>query len=97
MRGNSGAVLFLAWALLAPLSIVAQAAKDLITLDEFMNATDVKEVKLSPDGSAAIIATEAPDWQHNRFRQRSVDMEAEDGRDGPLNPLRACACSAVVS
>ncbi len=39
-----------------------------ITLDEFMNATDVQEAKLSPDGTAVVIATASPDWQHNRFR-----------------------------
>jgi dipeptidyl aminopeptidase/acylaminoacyl peptidase len=33
-----------------------------------MNATDVHEAKLSPDGTAVVIATVAPDWQHNRFR-----------------------------
>ena len=84
MRGNSRAVLLLAGALLAPLSTVAQPAKDLITLDEFMNATDVKEVKLSPDGSAAIIATESPDWQHNRFRSDLWMWKQKTGETVPL-------------
>jgi len=33
-----------------------------------MNATEVHEARLSPDGQAAVIATIAPDWQRNRFR-----------------------------
>src|SRR5262245_13960287 len=49
-------------------AIQAQETKPLITLNEFMNATEVHEAKLSPDGQAAVIATIAPDWQRNRFR-----------------------------
>jgi hypothetical protein len=69
LPGNSRAVLLLAGAmLLISIPTVAQPSKDLITLDEFMNATEVKGAKLSPDGSAAVIETESPDWQHSRFR-----------------------------
>jgi dipeptidyl aminopeptidase/acylaminoacyl peptidase len=50
-----------------PLAAHGQA-KPPITLDEFMNAIDVHEAHLSPDGSAAIIETEASDWQQNRFK-----------------------------
>jgi dipeptidyl aminopeptidase/acylaminoacyl peptidase len=42
--------------------------KPLITLDEFMNATEIHDARISPDGSAAVIATVAPDWQQNRFK-----------------------------
>jgi dipeptidyl aminopeptidase/acylaminoacyl peptidase len=42
--------------------------KRAITLDEFMNATDIREARISPDGSAAVIATTAPDWKQNRFK-----------------------------
>ena len=62
-----------------------------------MNATDVKEVKLSPDGSAAVIATVVSDWQHNRFRSDLWIWKAEDGRDGPADPIRTRALSAMVS
>jgi dipeptidyl aminopeptidase/acylaminoacyl peptidase len=84
LRGNSRAALLLAGALVAPLPAVAQPAKDLITLDEFMNATDVKEAKLSPDGSAAIIATASPDWQHNRFRSDLWIWKQKTGETIPL-------------
>jgi dipeptidyl aminopeptidase/acylaminoacyl peptidase len=63
---------------------VAQPAKDPITLDEFMNATDVNEVKLSPDGSAAIIATKSPDWQHNRFSSDLWIWKQKTGETVPL-------------
>jgi dipeptidyl aminopeptidase/acylaminoacyl peptidase len=63
---------------------MAQPTKDPITLDEFMNATDVKEVKLSPDGMSAIIATESPDWQHNRFGSDLWIWEQKTGETVPL-------------
>jgi dipeptidyl aminopeptidase/acylaminoacyl peptidase len=65
LPGSHRAVFVLAGALLTCIPVVAQQP---ITLDEFMNSTDVQEVKLSPDGSAAVITTSDPDWQHNRFR-----------------------------
>jgi dipeptidyl aminopeptidase/acylaminoacyl peptidase len=34
-----------------------------------MNGTDIREARLAPDGAAAVIATSAPDWQRNRFRE----------------------------
>jgi dipeptidyl aminopeptidase/acylaminoacyl peptidase len=84
LRGYSRAVLLFAGALLAPISTVAQPAKDLITLDEFMNATDLKEARLSPDGSTAVIATESPDWQHNRFRSDLWIWKQKTGETVPL-------------
>ena len=84
MRGNSRAVFLLGGALLASIPAVAQPAKDPITLDEFMNATDIKEAKLSPDGSAAVIATESPDWQHNRFRSDLWIWKQKTGETIPL-------------
>jgi dipeptidyl aminopeptidase/acylaminoacyl peptidase len=61
-----------------------QTAQNPITLDEFMNATEVKDVKLSPDGSAAVIATVDPDWQHNRFRSDLWIWRAKTGQTVPL-------------
>jgi dipeptidyl aminopeptidase/acylaminoacyl peptidase len=46
----------------------AQTAKPAITLDEFMNTTEILEAHPSPDGTAAVIVTEAPDWKANDFR-----------------------------
>ncbi|MDQ2843963.1 MAG: prolyl oligopeptidase family serine peptidase [Acidobacteriota bacterium] len=40
-----------------------------ISLDEFMNATDILGARISPDGKAVVISTAAPDWEHNRFRE----------------------------
>lgn len=45
------------------------AGKPAISLDEFMNATEVLGARISPDGGAVVVATAAPDWQHNRFRE----------------------------
>ena len=46
----------------------AQESKPLITLDEFMNATELRSARLAPDGQAAVIWTNSPDWAHDRFR-----------------------------
>ena len=46
----------------------AQSARPAITLDEFMNSTAITAARISPDGSAAVIGTEAPDWKNNLFR-----------------------------
>jgi hypothetical protein len=40
-----------------------------ITLDEFMNTTEIRDARISADGSAAVIATTAPDWPGNRFKE----------------------------
>lgn len=47
---------------------IAQKSKPPITLDEFMNTTDIRSAKLSPDGQAVAISTSSPDWEHDRFR-----------------------------
>ena len=49
--------------------VAGAQAKPTITLDEFMNATEIAGERISPDGSAVVIATVAPDWQQNRFKQ----------------------------
>lgn len=59
------AVLF---ALFLPVSVTAQSAPQPISLDEYMNATAILEARLSPDGSAAVINTEAPDWKASVYR-----------------------------
>jgi acylaminoacyl-peptidase len=44
------------------------AQKPPLTLDEFFNSVDIQTVDISPDGSAVVIETERPDWQHDRWR-----------------------------
>jgi len=48
--------------------LAAQTAKPLITLDEYFNATQITVDRISPDGTAAVIGTETPDWQNSAFR-----------------------------
>ena len=67
---------------LAPVS-PAQTAKPPITLDEFLNTTEISEAHLSPDGSAVVIATETPDWKANNFRHDLWLWTAQAG----LRPL----------
>ena len=46
----------------------AQSARPAITLDEFMNTTSISAARISPDGSAVVVATESPDWKDSIFR-----------------------------
>ena len=61
----------------------AQTAKPAITLDEFMNTTEISEAHPSPDGTAAVIAAETPDWKANNFRHDLWLWTAQGG----LKPL----------
>jgi dipeptidyl aminopeptidase/acylaminoacyl peptidase len=54
-----------------------------ITLDEFMNTTAITDAKISPDGSAAVVSTESPDWKGNVFRHDLWLWTAQNG----LRPL----------
>lgn len=49
------------------LAAAALRAQPTITLDEYLNTTDITQARLSPDGSAAVIATESPDWKANTY------------------------------
>jgi len=60
------AVLGFSVCIVSAASLVAQ--KPTISLDEFMNTTEITGTSLAPDASAAVIATEAPDWKANNFR-----------------------------
>jgi dipeptidyl aminopeptidase/acylaminoacyl peptidase len=60
--------LFPAFAFLALSLNCGAQTKPLITLDEFMNASEIRSASISPDGSAVVIGTRAPDWQQNRFK-----------------------------
>jgi dipeptidyl aminopeptidase/acylaminoacyl peptidase len=50
-------------------SCVYAQSKPPISLDEFMNATEIRSARISPDGTEVVIATNVPDWQQNRFRE----------------------------
>jgi dipeptidyl aminopeptidase/acylaminoacyl peptidase len=54
-----------------------------ITLDEFMNATEITDARLSPDGSSAVIAAESPDWKGSVYRHDLWLWTAQAG----LHPL----------
>src|SRR4051794_34428379 len=48
---------------------LAETTKPILTIDEFFNSTDFHRASFSPDGSSVVIATNSPDWQHDRFRE----------------------------
>ena len=62
----------LAFTILAPLFFASlggtPANKPSLTLDEFFNAVDILNVRISPDGDAVVIETSRADWDANRFR-----------------------------
>src|SRR5271157_1620909 len=62
----------------------AIGGKPLITLDEFFNAVEYANVRISPDGRAVVIETTRADWEANRFRS-DLWLYREDG--GTLTPL----------
>jgi dipeptidyl aminopeptidase/acylaminoacyl peptidase len=68
---------------LSPLAAASQAAKPAITLDEYLNTTEITEARLSPDGQSAVIATESPDWKANNYRH---DLWLSNAATG-LRPL----------
>lgn len=46
----------------------AQNSKQPISLDEYFNATQITVNRIAPDGAAAVIGTETPDWKSSTFR-----------------------------
>lgn len=54
--------------ILGLVSAVSQAeSKPTITLDEYLNTTDIISARLSPDGTSAVISTVAPDWKNSVY------------------------------
>jgi len=51
------------------LPVVAHAQLKPITLDEYLNTTEIGDARLSPDGTAAAITTTSPDWAANTNRK----------------------------
>ena len=66
-----------------PFATFAQTSKPAITLDEYLNTTDITAARLSPDGTAAVIGTESPDWKNSAFRSDLWIWTASGG----LQPL----------
>jgi dipeptidyl aminopeptidase/acylaminoacyl peptidase len=75
--------LLLALPCLFTISAQGQSAKPTITLDEYLNTTSILSTSLSPNGTAAVIATEAPDWKASVNRQDLWLWSAKQG----LQPL----------
>lgn len=55
-------------ACLLPAVVSAQSSKPAISLDEYLNTTDITAARISPDGTAAVIGTESPDWKNSVYR-----------------------------
>ena len=77
-------VVFLSILAITSVHATAQAAKPPttlppITLDEFLNTTEIVGARLSPDGAAAVIGTESPDWKASTFRHTLSLWTAKDG------------------
>ena len=68
-----------------------------LSLDEFMNTTEIRSAKISPDGTAAVIATTSPDWKANRFRS-DLWLWTRSHRDASsTDALWPCERARVVS
>jgi dipeptidyl aminopeptidase/acylaminoacyl peptidase len=65
------------------------AQKPPITLDEFFNAVDIRNVRISPGGRAVVIETSYADWERNRFRS-DLWLYRDEG-EGSLTPLTQSA------
>ena len=46
----------------------AQVTKPSITLDEFLNTTEIDDIRIAPDGTAAVFGTTSPDWKASTYR-----------------------------
>jgi dipeptidyl aminopeptidase/acylaminoacyl peptidase len=80
----SSFALLLALSLSAQTSTPATQTKSLLSLDAFMAETEYTSTRLSPDGSAVVIATREPDWTANRFREDLRIWRASTGKTEPL-------------
>ena len=64
---------------LVPCVASAETAKPAISLDEYLTTTDISSARLSPDGSAAVIATDEPDWKNSVYRHDLWIWTAKSG------------------
>lgn len=78
------------FALLLTLSLSAQTpaptaqTKPPLTLDAYFAASDYTSARLSPDGTAAVVAVREPDWMANRFREDLWLWRASTNKLEPL-------------
>ena len=84
MRERVGVVFVLVTMVTALVMPSEAQDKRLISIDEFMNATDLTAARLSADGSAAVFVTTDPDWTHNRF---AFDLWMWQEKTGSTLPL----------
>jgi dipeptidyl aminopeptidase/acylaminoacyl peptidase len=75
----SGSLCFATALVFSPVQASAQTTKPPITLDEFLNTTEIVGARISPDGTAAVIGTENPDWKANTYRHTLWLWTAKDG------------------
>src|ERR1700722_18917705 len=73
-----GSVAMAATVMLQAATVMAQSNKPPITLDEFLNTTEIAGARLSPDGTAAVIGTESPDWKASTYRHTLWLWTAKD-------------------
>jgi len=64
---------------LLALSQASQSSMKPITLDEFLNTTEIAGARLSPDGTAAVIGTEYADWKSSAYRHTLWLWKANHG------------------
>jgi dipeptidyl aminopeptidase/acylaminoacyl peptidase len=64
-------------------SLVAQTRPP-ISLDEFLNTTEIRDAKLSPSGDAAVVSVSAPNWKQERFDENLWLWTAKAGTPRPL-------------
>ena len=77
-------LVILAFALLMQPAAIGQGkALRPISLDEFLNTTEIAGARISPDGTAAVVGVETPDWKGNTFRHALMLWTAKEG----LRPL----------
>ncbi len=74
--------------LLCATAAAAQNSKPLLTLDEFFDAVEIRNVRISPDGHAVAIETSRADWDANRFRT-DLWLYRDDGAGSLVQLTRA--------
>jgi dipeptidyl aminopeptidase/acylaminoacyl peptidase len=68
MRSTSFSLISVLSFCLFSASSSAQGRQPTITLDEYLNTTEIVGTSLAPDASAAVVATETPDWKASVYR-----------------------------
>jgi dipeptidyl aminopeptidase/acylaminoacyl peptidase len=87
------ALAFLSTAASLTFSLAAEK-KPVITLDEFLNTSEITDARISPDGSAVVIEINSPDWKGERFKS---DLWVWSRQTGAMKALtRSGASSSPV-